>query len=111
MAAKLSLVRIWGHGDGTKTILQTGPYQYDARVFRALDYVIAQARAYNLRVRSPPMTAAGQLLRLHTLPTTWKIWYPLLSYLILLQLLQHCLMHSCSVGAHVCDNILAGVLL
>ena len=49
-AAGLNLARIWGHGDGTH-ILQTGPGIYDPRVFRALDYVVAKAHDYNIKVR------------------------------------------------------------
>jgi len=49
-AAGLNLARIWGHGDGTR-ILQTGPGTYDPRVFRALDYVVAKAHDYNVKVR------------------------------------------------------------
>lgn len=34
--AGLTAVRLWAHGDGGLTTLQTGPGQYDARVFRSL---------------------------------------------------------------------------
>ena len=51
-ASKLNLARIWGHGDGNH-VLQTGPGQYNARVFRALDYVVFQAGKNNVRVRAP----------------------------------------------------------
>mmetsp|Transcript_17410 Transcript_17410/g.52191 ORF Transcript_17410/g.52191 Transcript_17410/m.52191 type:complete len:428 (+) Transcript_17410:254-1537(+) len=49
-SAGLTAVRLWAHGDGGLTTLQTGPGQYDARVFRSLDYVIYKARQYNVRV-------------------------------------------------------------
>lgn len=49
-AAGLTAVRIWGHGDGTTTTLQTGPGGYDERVFRSLDYVVFKARQYNVRL-------------------------------------------------------------
>lgn len=48
-ASKLNLARIWGHGDGNH-VLQTGPGQYNERVFRALDYVVFQAGKNNVRL-------------------------------------------------------------
>jgi hypothetical protein len=57
-AAGLSAIRIWGHGDGVQTLLQTDAGVYDEQVFRSLDYVVHQARLHNIRVR-PHLTAAG----------------------------------------------------
>lgn len=50
-AAGLSAIRIWGHGDGVQTLLQTDAGVYDEQVFRSLDYVVHQARLHNIRVR------------------------------------------------------------
>jgi xylose isomerase len=58
-AAGLSAIRIWGHGDGVQTLLQTDAGVYDEQVFRSLDYVVHQARLHNIRVR-PHLTAAGR---------------------------------------------------
>lgn len=49
-ATGLSAVRIWGHGDGVKTLLQTDAGVYDEKVFKALDFVVFQARSFNIRV-------------------------------------------------------------
>lgn len=57
----LNLARIWGHGDGNKLVLQTGPGRYDPRVFRALDYVIYQAQKHNIKVRTPLSFSSGSI--------------------------------------------------
>ena len=60
-AAGLNLARIWGHGDGSH-ILQTGPGRYDPRVFRAMDYVVAQAHKHNIKVCLVMQLAACSLI-------------------------------------------------
>ena len=47
-----NVVRIWAHGNGVDIVLQTGPYSYDEKVFKSLDYVVHLAHIYNIRVRS-----------------------------------------------------------
>lgn len=49
-AAGLTAIRIWGHGDGVVTLLQTQPGVYNETVFRSLDYVVNQARQFNIRL-------------------------------------------------------------
>jgi xylose isomerase len=56
-AAGLSAIRLWGHGDGVQTLLQTDAGVYDEQVFRSLDYVVHQARLHNIRVRTLHMAA------------------------------------------------------
>lgn len=45
-----NVVRMWAHGNGEDLVLQTGPYSYDERVFKSLDYVVHLAHIYNIRI-------------------------------------------------------------
>lgn len=53
--AGFNLVRIFGHGEETSFMLQTAPGQYDERIFKGLDYVIAVAGSRGIRVLFVPI--------------------------------------------------------
>ncbi|KAJ9562902.1 hypothetical protein OSB04_008062 [Centaurea solstitialis] len=46
----LSVCRTWAFNDGDYNALQISPGQFDERVFKALDYVIAEARQVGIRL-------------------------------------------------------------
>ncbi|XVF01999.1 hypothetical protein REPUB_Repub04eG0138500 [Reevesia pubescens] len=46
----LTVCRTWAFNDGGYDALQTSPGQFDERVFKALDYVIAEARQHGIRL-------------------------------------------------------------
>ncbi|KAL2476748.1 Mannan endo-1 [Abeliophyllum distichum] len=46
----LTVCRTWAFNDGTYNALQISPGKFDERVFRALDYVIAEARQQGIRL-------------------------------------------------------------
>ncbi|GLU06428.1 hypothetical protein SLE2022_234650 [Rubroshorea leprosula] len=46
----LTVCRTWAFNDGGYNALQISPGQFDERVFKALDYVIAEARQYGIRL-------------------------------------------------------------
>ncbi|XP_074373553.1 mannan endo-1,4-beta-mannosidase 5-like [Apium graveolens] len=49
-AAGLSVCRTWAFADGGDKALQISPGSYDERVFEGLDFVISEARKYNIRL-------------------------------------------------------------
>lgn len=49
-AAGLSVCRTWAFADGGDKALQISPGSYDERVFEGLDFVISEARKFNIRV-------------------------------------------------------------
>ncbi|XP_028761693.1 mannan endo-1,4-beta-mannosidase 2 isoform X1 [Neltuma alba] len=46
----LSVCRTWAFNDGDYNALQTSPGQFNEQVFKALDYVIAEARQHGIRL-------------------------------------------------------------
>ncbi|KAM0025903.1 putative mannan endo-1,4-beta-mannosidase [Helianthus debilis subsp. tardiflorus] len=46
----LTVCRTWAFNDGDYNALQVAPGQFDERVFKALDYVIAEARQVGIRL-------------------------------------------------------------
>lgn len=48
--AGLSVCRTWAFADGGDKALQISPGAYDERVFQGLDFVVAEARKYGLRL-------------------------------------------------------------
>ncbi|XP_058101029.1 mannan endo-1,4-beta-mannosidase 2-like [Magnolia sinica] len=46
----LSVCRTWGFNDGAYNALQISPGRFDERVFKALDWVIAEARQHGIRL-------------------------------------------------------------
>ncbi|KAL1560686.1 Mannan endo-1,4-beta-mannosidase 2 [Salvia divinorum] len=46
----LTVCRTWAFNDGEYNALQITPGRFDERVFRALDYVIAESRRYGIRL-------------------------------------------------------------
>ncbi|KAK8655277.1 hypothetical protein V6N13_107865 [Hibiscus sabdariffa] len=46
----LTVCRTWAFNDGGYNALQISPGQFDERVFKALDYVIAEARKHGIRL-------------------------------------------------------------
>ncbi|GLT35177.1 hypothetical protein SLA2020_096510 [Shorea laevis] len=46
----LTVCRTWAFNDGGYNALQISPGQFDERVFKALDYVIAEARQHGIRL-------------------------------------------------------------
>ncbi|KAI3887781.1 hypothetical protein MKX03_018628 [Papaver bracteatum] len=46
----LTVCRTWAFNDGAYNALQISPGQFDERVFKALDYVIAEARIHGIRL-------------------------------------------------------------
>ncbi|CAL5403667.1 unnamed protein product [Camellia sinensis] len=46
----LTVCRTWAFNDGAYNALQISPGQYDERVFRALDHVIAEAKQHGIRL-------------------------------------------------------------
>ncbi|KAL4583150.1 hypothetical protein LXL04_007715 [Taraxacum kok-saghyz] len=48
--AGLSVCRTWAFADGGDKALQISPGAYDERVFQGLDFVVAEARKYGVRV-------------------------------------------------------------
>ncbi|KAI8009809.1 Mannan endo-1,4-beta-mannosidase 2 [Camellia lanceoleosa] len=46
----LTVCRTWAFNDGVYNALQISPGQYDERVFKALDHVIAEARQHGVRL-------------------------------------------------------------
>ncbi|PWA45125.1 mannan endo-1,4-beta-mannosidase 1 [Artemisia annua] len=48
--AGLSVFRTWAFADGGNKALQISPGAYDERVFEGLDFVVAEARKYGLRL-------------------------------------------------------------
>jgi hypothetical protein len=53
-ASGLSVVRMWGSGNGGSVVLQYSPTGFNEDVFKAFDYIVFQARQYNIRVCSNP---------------------------------------------------------
>ena len=53
--AGFNLVRVFGHGEETSFMLQTSPGNYDERIFRGLDYIIAVAGSRGVRVLFVPI--------------------------------------------------------
>uniref|UniRef100_A0A0E0F1Y8 mannan endo-1,4-beta-mannosidase n=1 Tax=Oryza meridionalis TaxID=40149 RepID=A0A0E0F1Y8_9ORYZ len=48
--AGLNVCRTWAFSDGGYRALQTAPFHYDEDVFRALDFVVSEARRHNMRL-------------------------------------------------------------
>ncbi|KAJ8749371.1 hypothetical protein K2173_018860 [Erythroxylum novogranatense] len=46
----MTVCRTWAFNDGTYNALQISPGQFDERVFKALDYVISEARQHGVRL-------------------------------------------------------------
>ncbi|MCL7046801.1 hypothetical protein MKW94_001507 [Papaver nudicaule] len=46
----LTVCRTWAFNDGAYNALQTSPGRFDERVFKALDYVISEARKHGIRL-------------------------------------------------------------
>ncbi|KAM7253043.1 hypothetical protein ACFE04_025661 [Oxalis oulophora] len=49
-AAGLTVTRTWAFSDGGSQALQTSPGVYNEQYFQALDFVIAEAKKYNIRL-------------------------------------------------------------
>jgi hypothetical protein len=45
---------MWGSGNGGSVVLQYSPTGFNEDVFKAFDYIVFQARQYNIRVCSNP---------------------------------------------------------
>ncbi|GJM88267.1 hypothetical protein PR202_ga04307 [Eleusine coracana subsp. coracana] len=52
-AIGLTVCRTWGFNDGGWRALQKSPSVYDEDVFKALDYVVSEARKYRIRLILP----------------------------------------------------------
>ncbi|XP_072997445.1 mannan endo-1,4-beta-mannosidase 8-like [Typha latifolia] len=46
----LNVCRTWAFNDGGWRALQTSPYNYDEEVFKALDFVVSEARSHQIRL-------------------------------------------------------------